>query len=191
MSQYTISLWNLNDPIPDSGILLIRHGPRHGGSFPSHNVLLTNEGRDDCLMFGRRWDSIIPTKIYSSQVQRCVDTGELISIGAKWGVQVEKCPLLGDLGPFVIDQQKLHEMVEIEHDWGFLKRHINGENVPGMRDRDKGCEMLITELSSTVDESDFILAVSHDSIIAAVLAYGGRNPDPWPQPLCGASLMTM
>jgi broad specificity phosphatase PhoE len=188
MKHFNIVRWNLNDPMPDTGVLFIRHGPRHGGSFPSHDVQLTDEGRQKCCEFGKNWDSVSPSRIFSSQVRRCINTGELIARGAGWNIQVEPLSLLGNPGPFVTDQKKVGELVSTEKNWGFLKRHISGYDIPGMRHRDDGCKLIFTTLAERMNESDLILAISHDSIIAAILAYGGLNPDPWPQPLCGTHI---
>lgn len=218
MNRYVIGRWEKGDSLPRSGILVIRHGPREGGSFPSSDVRLTNRGRVECIDFGERWDSTPPLKILTSGIPRCIETATLIRQGAGWDVDVEVFPLLGSPGPFVTDMETVHLLMEMEKerdgekvkemlkekekdmvkdmvkekekkmDLGFLRRHIAGEAIPGMRSRDEGIRLLVSACSGHVSHSGVLLAISHDSIIAALLAHGGSDPDPWPEPLCGATL---
>lgn len=183
---YTISRWSYGDSIPSSGILLIRHGPREGGNNPLHDAELTQEGRGKCLEFGNNWTGPPPSILLVSTVPRCVETGTLIRMGACWEIELDGRTILGNPGPFVKDEKAFQNFVNLEKDLGFLLRHIDGQEIPGMRNRDMGCELLVKELKGKVMDNDLLLAISHDSIIAALLAYGGQNPNPWPEPLCGA-----
>ena len=58
-----------------------------------------------------------------------------------------------------------------------------GGTVPGMRHRDVGAANLVEELYPS--SPGYVLCISHDSIIAAIIAAFGMNPDPWPDPLQG------
>lgn len=189
MIPYTISRWNNSDPIPTRGILLIRHGPREGGGNPSLVAELTLEGKRKCREFGTNWTVSPPSNILVSSVPRCVDTGLLIREAAGWEVEVEEYPLLGNPGPFVIDPESVIQSTKEDGDWSFLYRHIAGEEIPGMLQRDVGSRRMISELRKNVMDDGLLLAISHDSIIAALLSHGNCNPDPWPDPLCGAAIL--
>ena len=115
-----------------------------------------------------------------------MDTGLLIRDAAGWGVEVVEFPLLGNPGPFVIDPESIIQTTKKDGNWNFLYRHIEGEEVSGMLHRDVGSRRVITEMGKLVTDKSVLLAISHDSIIAALLAHGGSNPNPWPDPLCGA-----
>jgi len=100
--------------------------------------------------------------------------------------------MLGHHGPFVVDLELIDKTVKNAKERGvidFLVDHINGKQVPGMLDRDIGVNRLLTDMTQFGGREELILAISHDSIIAATLAFGGLDPDPWPEPLCGASII--
>jgi len=189
--NYTITRWSYGDSIPINGILLIRHGPREGGGNPSHEAELTQEGKRKCREFGYNWTGQPPSRILVSSVPRCVDTGLLIRDAAGWSVELVEYSLLGNPGPFVIDPESVIQTTKDDGNWCFLDRHIAGEYVPGMLHRDVGYRRMISDLGKHVNQGSVLLGTSHDSIIAALLAHGGLNPNPWPEPLCGARVKLM
>ena len=87
----------------------------------------------------------------------------------------------------MVDSETVNQLKKNRNDLNFLHRHIAGEDVAGMLHRDAGSRALIIDLHRRL-KSGMLLAISHDSIISAILAFGGRKPDPWPEPLCGASI---
>jgi len=186
-----VKRWSPGEQPPSRGILLIRHGPRTSPDFPPLSAMLTPEGIDDCKSCGCGMTSIPPLAIYSSPVQRCLDTGERINEGAEWSFDVIESEMLGHPGPFVIGKineevNKLVAHAQQNDDWSFLHRHVAGEDIPGMRNRSVGAENLVKELHPS--EHGFVLCISHDSIIAAIMAAFGLDPEPWPLPLEGCSL---
>ena len=73
-----------------------------------------------------------------------------------------------------------------DDDWSFLHHHVAGEDIPGMRNRSVGANNLVKELHP--NENGYALCISHDSIIAAIIAAFGLDPDPWPDPLEGVHI---
>lgn len=176
------------DETPRRGILLIRHGPRTSPDIPPLSAMLTKEGIAECISLGSIIEDSPPKVIFSSPVQRCVDTGVRIIEGANWTLEVKHSEMLGHPGPFVIGKineevNKLVAFAQENDDWSFLHRHVAGEEVPGMRNRMVGTKNLLNELYPSVD--GYVLCISHDSIIAAVTAALGLYPKPWPEPLEG------
>ena len=176
---------------PSGGILLIRHGPRTSPDIPPLSAMLTPDGIRDCISCGLGMASIPPMAIFSSPVQRCIDTGERINEGAEWSFEITESEMLGHPGPFVIGKineevNKLVAHAQQKDDWSFLRRHVAGEDIPGMRNRLVGAENLVNELHP--NEHGYVLCISHDSIIAAIMAAFGLDPEPWPLPLEGCSL---
>lgn len=174
--------------MPANGILLIRHGPRSSPDIPPLSAMLTKEGVEACLSFGRQAREHPPIALFSSPVQRCLDTGSRILEGAEWLLKVLPSEMLGDPGPFVIGKtnhevNKLVAHAQEHNDWSFLDRHIAGEQIPGMRHRDAGAADFVKELYPA--SSGYVICISHDSIIAAIAASFGLNPNPWPEPLEG------
>ena len=182
------------DKTPKRGILLIRHGPRTSPDIPPLSAMLTKEGIADCISLGTMIHESAPKVIFSSPVQRCVDTGVKIIEGAGWTLEVKHSEMLGDPGPFVIGKineevNKLVAFAQENNDWSFLHRHVAGEEVPGMRNRLAGTNNLLNELYPSV--RGYVLCISHDSIIAAITAALGLDPEPWPEPLEGLIIERM
>lgn len=176
------------DDLPDDGILLIRHGPRTSPDIPPLSAMLTQSGIEACQSLGALLHSTPPIRLFSSPVKRCLDTGTYIVEGANWSLPVLPSEMLGDPGPFVIGKtneavNKLVAYAQEQNDWSFLHEHISGGTVPGMRHRDVGAANLVEELYPS--SPGYVLCISHDSIIAAIIAAFGMNPDPWPDPLQG------
>lgn len=182
------------DETPKRGILLIRHGPRTSPDIPPLSAMLTKEGIAECVWLGSTIEESPPNVIFSSPVQRCIDTGVRIIEGANWPLEVKLSEMLGHPGPFVIGKineevNKLVAFAQENNDWSFLHRHVAGEEVLGMRNRMVGTNNLLNELYPSVD--GYVLCISHDSIIAAVTAALGLNPKPWPNPLEGLIIEEM
>ena len=183
-----VTRWSPGEKNPSRGILLIRHGPRTSPDIPPLTAMLTPEGIDDCISCGIGMNANSPLEIYSSPVQRCLDTGKNINEGAGWGFEIIKSEMLGHPGPFVIgkineDVNKLVAYAQHNNDWSFLHDHVAGKDIPGMRNRMIGAQNLIKELYP--NKEGYVLCISHDSIIAAIIAALGLNPSPWPEPLQG------
>jgi len=174
--------------VPAAGVLLIRHGPREPGPFPRHDVPLTGEGVELTRKLGREWKEPVPTCVLTSPVLRNRQTADLVVAAAGWECPVLESNMLGNNGPFVVDTVAIRGLVKAAREEGdreFLHRHIAGEKIPGMLHRDVGVRRLLSDLLFFGGKDDLIVAISHDYIIASVLAYYGEDPDPWPEPLCG------
>ena len=182
------------DAPPQKGILLIRHGPRTSPDIPPLSAMLTKKGILECISLGVKIKELPPNVIFSSPVQRCVDTGLRIIEGADWNLEVKHSEMLGHPGPFVIGKtnhevNKLVSFAQENDDWSFLHRHVAGEEVPGMRNRIEGTNNFLNELYPSFD--GYILCISHDSIIAAITAALGLDGEPWPEPLEGLIIEKM
>lgn len=176
------------DAPPQRGILLIRHGPRTSPDIPPLSAMLTSEGIAECISLGSKIEGSPPVVIFSSPVQRCVDTGVRIIEGANWTLDVKHSEMLGHPGPFVIGKtneevNKLVAFAQENDDWSFLHKHVAGEEVPGMRNRKVGTNNFLNELYPL--SGGYVLCISHDSIIAAITAALGLDSEPWPEPLEG------
>jgi len=181
--------WNFGDPAPERGILLIRHAHRTGGLLPPLDAPLTEEGVRAAKRLGLEWSAAKPVRILTSPVERCRRTAEYCKDAANWDVEIKTNPMLGDPGPFVTDMQQIKQRVEREGQRSIIKMLralAGGEPVPGMRHRDEGVDALMTELRRSNEPTGLLLAITHDYIIACVLAAAGQTTDLWAAPLCGA-----
>ena len=175
--------WRSDMPPPARGVLLIRHAHRHGDS-PS--VGLTTHGKRACITLGDALKSYRPTAILASPLKRCADTATGIIGGAKWQLAARPSTLLGDPGPFIIPAEIARTddpcvaYARDHNDWHpLLERYARGENIPAMMPRDDGTQRLCARLFAAAGNG-YLLAISHDSIIAAVMASLGLPAEPWP-----------
>mgnify|MGYP001204219113 FL=1 len=184
MHEYnTLHPWRPEDGLPTEGILMLRHGPRGGGELPSMDEPLTDDGIEATKCVGRRWVNRMEPVVVSSPVDRCLHTSQLLVEAAGWDIEILETKILGDPGPFVVDSALLSSYDE---DVLFsLKAHINGNQIPGMLDRDIGVDKMISELLHLKGSSEVLVACTHDSILAAVAASYGIQGDHWPPYLEG------
>lgn len=190
-----IARWKPSDRPPSNGVLLIRHGPRHPIDQPLLSAALTKEGIQASVDLGATLRSHAPCAVFSSPVTRCVDTGINIVAGAGWDLAVESSPLLGCPGPFVIPEEGALVEQQVEYaqkhnDWSFLQKHVDGQQMPGMKHRAIGtrdfCQWLRVRLC--IANNGYLLCISHDSIIATIAAALSLQLNPWPAPLEGLTL---
>ena len=188
LSETNINRWSPVDTVPENGILLIRHGPRVPGPFPHKDVPLTEEGVELTKKMGHGWDGPEPCCILTSTVPRNRQTAEVLAMAADWDIPVYDNTMLGNHGPFVVKPKVVGELVKTADEAGnhdFLDNHIAGQKIPGMLHRDLGVQRLLSDLSFFGGADDLVVAISHDYIIASVLAYFRQDPNPWPEPSCG------
>ena len=188
----SIEPWMSTDPLPEHGILFIRHGPRPKGSFPDHKVQLTEEGREEVFQLGMTWRGRESPLVLSSPVQRCKDTCDLLIEAAGWDSQIIETSLLGHPGPFVINEELIDMVVKKSYgtnNWSWLVDHVNGANIPGLRSRDLGVDRMLSNILFLIQDSPFAIGCSHDSILAALAASMGLSTERWPEPLEGYLLL--
>lgn len=171
-------------------VLLTRHSIREevaGNGFASYALPLTPHGRQ----LARAWGQYLLTQTgrsvhscVSSPIQRCVDTASLMLAGQaevlghvpEVAPPIEQHMLLVEPGGFVHDVQQAGPLFR---QYGSL-RFINGflrEEIPGMKVPEHGVRDILQLLhrQSYADAAPFTergihLAVSHDTILAALLA---------------------
>ena len=193
-------------------ILLTRHSIREqalGDGFAGYALPLTEQGRQLAQAWGaallrqtgRRLHSCI-----SSPIQRCLDTASLMRAGQAQllGIATEKLPpieqqlLLVEPGGFVYDVAQAGPLFFKHGSLAFINAFLRQE-VPGMKVPQHGvCDLLqllhqqsvATTLESAADTLH--LAVSHDTILAALLAVMAQQREitwaDWPEMMEGVWL---
>lgn len=182
-----VSQFTIGDSIPNKGLLLLRHGPKKQRIHPLEQTTLSEDGIREVLKFAEVWDGPIPSSVFTSPIDRCVQTASIIIQTNHWEQAVHESRLLGDPGPFVIDSKVVSRQLEgLDDDgvMGFFREHIEGTDKPGMATLEEGSEALLKELVEPNTEG-LVLAVSHDVIISALAAHLGVFDGEWPEPLCG------
>lgn len=170
-------------------ILLTRHSIREqvsGQGFASYALPLTEQGRQLAQAWGRYLVEQTGRRILtcvSSPIQRCLDTASLMLTGQAevLGGHSQAVPpvdshlLLVEPGGFVHDVQQAGPLFRQYGSLKFINAFLR-EEVPGMKVPQHGVRDILQLLhqqsvSTTAAAPDTIhLAVSHDTILAALLA---------------------
>ena len=130
----TVSQFTLGDAIPNEGLLIMRHGPKKKRIHPLEQTPLSESGIRQVLEFAEAWDGPIPCRVFTSPIDRCVQTASIIIQTNHWKQAVQESRLLGDPGPFVIDSKVVSRQLEgLDDDgaMGFFREHIEGKAKTG------------------------------------------------------------
>ena len=157
-------------------ILLVRHGQnewvkekRLAGWLPE--VHLNEEGRHEVILLAQRLSSLPITMIYSSPLERCLETATILAESI--GVQVESNPELGEVRYGKWEGKKLKKLARKKRKWYFVQhfpsrfRFPAGESFAEVQTRAVNA---VEKLSDQHDE-EFILLVSHADVIKLILAH--------------------
>ena len=190
------------DLLPDSNIpvtLFTRHSLRelvNGQGLAGYDLQLTTQGRELAHEWGSyliaNTDRMIQHCI-SSPIQRCIDTAALMIKGADQitthsnthTIEIVEQGLLVEPGSFVLDIKQAAPYFRQQGALGFINSFVNNV-LPGMKHPITGVFDVLELIYETHPTSSggLSLAVSHDTIIAAILAViAGRtqiDQDDWP-----------
>jgi hypothetical protein len=195
------------DLLPDSKTpvtLFTRHSIREqvaGQGLAGYDLQLTTQGRELAQAWGeyliKNSDRMIEHCI-SSPIQRCVDTAALMIQGADQlvetqnthKIEINEQGLLVEPGSFVLDIQQAGPYFQKQGALGFINSFVNNA-LPGMKHPIHGVVDVLELIYNTHPTSNYgmSLAVSHDTILAAILAViSGRNKvekADWPEMMEG------
>ncbi|WOE31904.1 MULTISPECIES: phosphoglycerate mutase family protein [unclassified Acinetobacter] len=185
--------------------LFTRHSIREelsGQGLAGYDLQLTNQGRDLAQEWGayliQNTGRVIEYCI-SSPIQRCVDTAALMIQGADdiitnqnntHHIRIIEQGLLVEPGSFVLDIKQAGPYFRQQGALGFINSFVN-RALPGMKHPICGVvDVLELIYNSHPQQSHGLsLAVSHDTILAAILAViSGKNSinkDEWPKMMEG------
>lgn len=156
-------------------IILLRHAERFeimAGKSGSM-VQLTEDGKSTSRKLGKKLFNNKIEAIYSSPIQRCLDTAKNILDGAdQTPIPIVKDTILGDPGCFVIDSKTCGAYFATHGTTATVLEYLKVKDLPGFRNLEKGAtimkDFLIQNISSTNNKIN--LAISHDAIIMAFIA---------------------
>ena len=191
-------------PEPKTPVTLFtRHSLREevkGQGLAGYDLQLTGAGRELAQVWGEYLIANSQRQIQhciSSPIQRCVDTAALmiegadsVDIGNTHQIEIIEQGLLVEPGSFVLDIQKAGPYFKRQGALGFINSFVNNA-LPGMKHPISGVVDVLELIYNTHPRHSYglSLAVSHDTIIAAILAVmTGRNEvtsEDWPQMMEG------
>ncbi|EPF71925.1 hypothetical protein F945_02271 [Acinetobacter rudis CIP 110305] len=194
------------DLLPDLATpvtLFTRHSLREmvsGQGLAGYDLQLTEQGRDLAQSWGAHLVECSQRELQyciSSPIQRCRDTASLMIQGAQIAGQAQSMAidivsqgLLVEPGSFVVDIQQAAPYFRREGALGFINSFIN-HRLPGMKHPIDGVLDVLELIFNTHPEQQagLSLAVSHDTIIAALVAVISRQqqiaPEDWPEMMEG------
>lgn len=200
------SMLHALDLLPDPKTpvtLFTRHSLREdvkGQGLAGYDLQLTRQGRE----LAEAWGEYLIAKsgrqiqhCISSPIQRCVDTAALMIQGADTvdtvnthHIEIVEQGLLVEPGSFVLDIKKAGPYFKRQGALGFINSFVNNA-LPGMKHPISGVVDVLELIYNTHPRNSYglSLAVSHDTIIAAILAIiSERNEvtvEDWPQMMEG------
>ena len=206
------SMFKAIDLLPDAKTpvtLFTRHSIREivqGQGLAGYDLQLTNQGRDLAEAWGSylidNTDRVIQHCI-SSPIQRCVDTAALMIQGADsqmpeqnihrentHHIEIIEQGLLVEPGSFVLDIKQAGPYFKQQGALGFINSFVNNA-LPGMKHPISGVVDVLELIYNThpSNHSGLSLAVSHDTILAAILAVisgkHGITREEWPKMMEG------
>ncbi|MCG2607389.1 histidine phosphatase family protein [Acinetobacter sp. SM34] len=184
--------------------LFTRHSIREvvtGQGLAGYDLQLTEQGRELAQTWGsyliNNTDRSIQHCI-SSPIQRCVDTAALMIQGADASIlaqnthhiEIVEQGLLVEPGSFVLDIKQAGPYFRKQGALGFINSFVNN-SLPGMKHPISGVVDVLELIYNTHPQDHFglSLAVSHDTILAAIIAViSGRNTisrEDWPKMMEG------
>jgi len=198
--------------LPDAHpvILLTRHSirlPADGQGFASYALPLTDLGRELAFAWGRYLRAATQRSFYAcltSPIERCVDTALRMLEGAATPVSelgaesaraldVVKTKLLVEPGSFVQDAAKLSAVFRQYGALKFINSFLS-QQFEGVKQPARGVLDILGLLHEHLPtaENSLLLAVSHDTILAAFLAVMHDSTeiscDDWPEMMEGVFL---
>ena len=200
------SMLHAMDLLPDPKTpvtLFTRHSLREevkGQGLAGYDLQLTHQGRELAQAWGEYLIANSERRIQhciSSPIQRCIDTAALMIQGADdvspintHNIEIVEQGLLVEPGSFVLDIQQAGPYFKRQGALGFINSFVNNA-LPGMKHPIVGVVDVLELIYNTHPRHShgLSLAVSHDTIIAAILAIiSQRNEvtsEDWPQMMEG------
>ena len=187
------SMFEAIDLLPNASTpvtLFTRHSLRelvNGQGLAGYDLQLTEQGRELAYAWGQyliqNTDRAIQHCI-SSPIQRCVDTAALMIEGADrthkavntHTIEIVEQRLLVEPGSFVLDIQQAAPYFRKQGALGFINSFVNNA-LPGMKHPITGVFDVLELLYHThpTRQNGLSLAVSHDTILAAIVAVISGN----------------
>jgi len=152
--------------------LLVRHAARHGRDVALHSDGLTPEGREMARKLGERICEHGRIRLFSSPIQRCVDTASLIAEGAGCDARITITTMLGMPGTYVIDEEAVDKHLAVMGLHRFAVEWVSGR-IPAkaMAPVPQGTRTLMDWVLKNMQESEdgLDIYVGHDLFLTPVL----------------------
>ena len=148
--------------------LILRHAERFEikKSEFGNDVLLNETGIKSSYEFGENLSEFNISKIYTSPIQRCVQTAENIIKGYNKNVQIIETKILGDPGIHVSDEDLLGKYYFQYGFWKIFQNFKNNKKVDGLKFQEQLKTTFFSYISETTKNEGLTLYITHDWLIA-------------------------
>ncbi|MDR2511190.1 MAG: phosphoglycerate mutase family protein [Bacteroidales bacterium] len=148
--------------------LLIRHADRDKiptGEF-GNDVLLNEKGKEKALSFGESLLELKINKIFTSPVQRCVQTAKYIAKGYGKPLEITQSHELGNPGLHISDDQTAGKFFLTEGFDELYYRITHNIDIPGISVTKEFNANMTNFLIENTKENGLTIFVTHDLLIA-------------------------
>lgn len=154
---------------------LIRHAERNHIVNPREHTaeLLNEKGKTEAINRGIELSKVFSSiVIYSSPINRCIQTGKYIAKAFKDDINIHISNFLGEPGPFVFgDAMDSFDSLTTK---GVVESMIKGKQLPFIRSTDEGSKILLDFIQKETNKYGnevAVVFVSHDAIVAPFINF--------------------
>lgn len=148
--------------------VILRHGDRDQippGEF-GNDIILNKKGQLNAIEFGRKMREYPINRIYTSPIERCVQSAELISKGYESDLEIKTTKSLGAPGLHIADEKIAGESYLAYGTLEILNSFIAGKNVPGIHDSKHFAKVMTQFVKESTTDKGLTLFITHDSLVS-------------------------
>ncbi len=148
--------------------IIIRHADRDNipeGSF-GNEILLNETGIENTILFGKSIREFKICRVFTSPVQRCVQTAEYLEKGYGKKLTFHTTKALGDPGLHINDDKLAGEFLLTHSLDEMYRRFTVGEQIPGVTSAKEFERDMTDFIKQNTTETGLTIFVTHDSLIA-------------------------
>ena len=147
---------------------LIRHADRDeipNGSF-GNDILISKKGKENSFNFGKCLSELKVNRIFTSPVQRCVQTAEQIGKGYGKSINIIQTTALGNPGLQIYDDKLAGEYFMQHGGFTMYTHFTQGREIQGVRSTEELRVSMTNFIAENTTQNGLTIFISHDMIIA-------------------------
>ena len=163
----------LSETIINKTALIIRHADRNKipASELGTEILLNKKGEKNAIEFGKKLKNYPINKIFTSPINRCIQTAEFIKTEIGENIEIETTKILGSPGIFVYNEKLASETFFKLGLEGIYNNLINNISIPGMKNLKTTSAILEEFVNKNTRKNKLTIFVTHDYFIAFLEYY--------------------
>jgi probable phosphoglycerate mutase len=155
----------------DKLIVIIRHSNREHIPNGVHDIItpINDIGKINAQKVGKLLQKFDLKSIYTSPVDRCIQTSKNILIGYNKTFEIKETEMLGEPGTYVFDREIAKNHFIKLSTKTVVEKQIKGEHLEGIREIKEGSNILkqfVIDKLISLNKNELIVFVTHDAILA-------------------------